>query len=112
MFKFATFSETLDYSVVQLKLIAHTMNKVPLRVDGRFRLKELLGSGSYGMSFIREYYMLIQIQHMGPLYRAQNIINGDAAAVKLESAIDNDHSPSVEREYHILKQLEGGVGTP
>jgi hypothetical protein len=43
------------------------MNKVPIRVDGRFRLKELLGSGSYGMSFILEYYMLIQIQHMDPL---------------------------------------------
>ena len=43
------------------------MNKVPLQVDGRFKLKELLGSGSYGMLFIREYYLLIQIQLMDPL---------------------------------------------
>jgi serine/threonine protein kinase len=87
------------------------MNKVPIRVDGRFRLKESLGSGSYGMSFI---LMLIQIQNIWTLlavvYRAQNIINGDVVAVKLEPA--TDHSSSVEREYHILKQLEGGIGIP
>ena len=87
------------------------MNKVLIRVDGRFRLKESLGSGSYGMSFI---LMLIQIQNLWTLlavvYRAQNIINGDVVAVKLEPA--TDHSSSVEREYHILKQLEGGIGIP
>ncbi|KAG1846478.1 kinase-like domain-containing protein [Suillus tomentosus] len=45
-------------------LSAYTMNKVPVGVDGRFRLGDVLGSGSY------------------------------------------------EREYRILKQLEGGIGIP
>ncbi|KAG1724295.1 uncharacterized protein EDB91DRAFT_1062917, partial [Suillus paluster] len=34
----------------------------------------------------------------------------DTVAVKLELIIDR--SSSVQREYHILKQLEGGVGIP
>jgi serine/threonine protein kinase len=56
--------------------------------------------------------MLIQIQHtfLAVVYRAQNIINDDVAAVKLEPV--TDHSSSVEREYYILKQLKGGVGIP
>ncbi|KAG2750893.1 kinase-like protein [Suillus brevipes Sb2] len=67
------------------------MNKVPIRIDGRFRLGDVLGSGSYTV-----------------VYRAQNIIKDDVVAVKLEPIIDG--SSSVQQEYHILKQLEGGVG--
>jgi hypothetical protein len=44
------------------------------------------------------------------VYRAQNIINDDIVAVKLEPLTGT--SSSVEHEYHILKQLEGGVGIP
>ncbi|KAG2737740.1 kinase-like protein [Suillus brevipes Sb2] len=69
------------------------MNKVPVRVDGRFRLGDVLGSGSYAV-----------------VYSARNIINDDHVALKLETAVN--HSSSVEREYFILKQLEGGVGIP
>ncbi|KAG2748623.1 casein kinase I isoform delta [Suillus brevipes Sb2] len=69
------------------------MNKVPIRIDGRFRLGDVLGSGSYAV-----------------VYRARNIIKDDVVAVKLEPIIDG--SSSVQREYHILKQLEGGVGIP
>ncbi|KAG2125384.1 kinase-like domain-containing protein [Suillus clintonianus] len=69
------------------------MNKVPVRVDGRFRLGEVLGSGSYAV-----------------VYSARNIINDDNVALKLETVVN--HSSSVEREYWILKQLEGGVGIP
>ncbi|KAG2113214.1 kinase-like domain-containing protein [Suillus discolor] len=69
------------------------MSNVPIRVDGRFRLGDILGSGSYGV-----------------VYRARNIINDDELAVKLEPLINN--SSSLEHEYHILKQLEGGVGIP
>ncbi|KAG1884017.1 casein kinase 1 [Suillus subluteus] len=43
------------------------------------------------------------------VYRAQNIIKNDAVAVKLEPIT---HSSSVQREYNILKHLEGGVGIP
>ncbi|KAG2029516.1 casein kinase I isoform delta [Suillus americanus] len=69
------------------------MNKVPVRVDGRFRLGDVLGSGSYAV-----------------VYSARNIINDDHVALKLETAVN--HSSSVEHEYFILKQLEGGVGIP
>ncbi|KAG1862914.1 kinase-like domain-containing protein, partial [Suillus tomentosus] len=64
--------------------------KVPIRVDGRFRLGDILGSGSYAV-----------------VYRPRNIIKNDAVAVKLEPIT---HSSSVQHEYNILKHLEGGVG--
>ncbi|KAG1870465.1 kinase-like domain-containing protein [Suillus tomentosus] len=69
------------------------MNKVPTRVDGRFRLEDILGSGSYAV-----------------VYRAQNFLNDDLVAIKLEPL--TSHPSSVEREYHILKRLEDGVGIP
>ncbi|KAG1847710.1 casein kinase I isoform delta [Suillus subluteus] len=69
------------------------MNKVPVRVDGRFRLGDILGSGSYAI-----------------VYSAWNIINDDCVALKLETIVN--HPSSVEREYCIVKQLEGGIGIP
>ncbi|KAG1859287.1 kinase-like domain-containing protein [Suillus subluteus] len=69
------------------------MNKVPIRVDGRFRLGDILGSGLYGV-----------------VYRARNILNDTDLAIKLEPLTNNPSS--LEHEYHILKQLEGGVGIP
>ncbi|KAG2102491.1 kinase-like domain-containing protein [Suillus discolor] len=69
------------------------MNKVPVRVDGRFRLGDVLGSGSYAV-----------------VYLARNIITDDSVALKLETVVND--SSSVECEYHILKQLEGGLGIP
>ncbi|KAG2337474.1 casein kinase I isoform delta [Suillus weaverae] len=69
------------------------MNKVPVQVDGRFRLGEVLGSGSYAV-----------------MYSAQNIINDDNVALKLETIVN--HSSSVQHKYWILKQLEGRVGIP
>ncbi|KAG1817372.1 kinase-like protein [Suillus variegatus] len=68
------------------------MDKVPIRVDGRFRLGDILGSGSYAV-----------------VYRARNIIKDDAVAIKLEPV---NHSSSVQRKYRVLKNLEGGVGIP
>ncbi|KAG1828300.1 kinase-like domain-containing protein [Suillus variegatus] len=68
------------------------MDKVPVRVDGRFRLGDILGSSSYAV-----------------VYRTRNIIKNDAVAVKLEPIT---HSSSVQHEYNILKHLEGGVGIP
>ncbi|KAG1907534.1 kinase-like domain-containing protein [Suillus fuscotomentosus] len=69
------------------------MKNVPIRVDGRFRLGDMLGSGSYGV-----------------VYHAWNIINDDEFAVKLEPLINN--SSSLEHKYNTLKQLQGGVGIP
>ncbi|KAG1786065.1 CK1/CK1/CK1-D protein kinase [Suillus plorans] len=69
------------------------MSKAPLRIDGRFRLENILGSGSYAV-----------------VYRAQNFLNDDIIAIKLELVTNNP--PSLEHEHRILKQLEGGVGIP
>ncbi|KAG1865429.1 kinase-like domain-containing protein [Suillus subluteus] len=55
------------------------------------RLTRILGSGSYAV-----------------VYHARNIINNDAVAIKLESI--TTQPSSVQREYTILKRLEGGVG--
>ncbi|KAG1861239.1 casein kinase I delta isoform [Suillus subluteus] len=54
------------------------MNKVLVRVDGRFRLGDVLGSGSYAV-----------------VYSARNIINDDHVALKLETVVN--HSSSLER---------------
>ncbi|KAG2745568.1 hypothetical protein P692DRAFT_20741324, partial [Suillus brevipes Sb2] len=67
--------------------------KAPNRIDGRFRLEDILGSGSYAV-----------------VYRAQNFLNDDIVAIKLEPVTNKPSS--VEHEHEILKQLEGGVGIP
>ncbi|KAG2129032.1 casein kinase [Suillus bovinus] len=56
------------------------MNKVPIRVDGRFRLGDLLGPGLYSA-----------------VYHARNIINDDNLAIKLEPLINN--TSSLEHKY-------------
>ncbi|KAG1742238.1 putative casein kinase I [Suillus paluster] len=48
--------------------------------------------------------------HLGTVYCAWNILNDTDLAIKLEPLTNN--STSLEHEYHILKQLEGGVGIP
>ncbi|KAG1723672.1 kinase-like domain-containing protein [Suillus paluster] len=68
-------------------------HKVPIRVDGRFRLRDVLGSGSYGVCCVPH----LEHQH-------------DAVAIKLESI--TAQPSSVQHEYAILKRLEGGVGIP
>ncbi|KAG1745581.1 putative casein kinase 1, delta [Suillus occidentalis] len=67
--------------------------KAPNRIDGRFRLEDILGSGSYAV-----------------VYRAQNFLNDDIVAIKLKPVTNKPSS--VEHEHEILEQLEGGVGIP
>ncbi|KAG1728225.1 casein kinase I isoform delta [Suillus lakei] len=67
--------------------------KAPNRIDGRFRLDDILGSSSYAV-----------------VYRAQNFLNDDIVAIKLKPVTNKPSS--VEHEHDILKQLEGGVGIP
>ncbi|KAH7905820.1 kinase-like protein [Hygrophoropsis aurantiaca] len=57
-----------------------------IRVDGRFRLQEKLGDGSY------------------------DVINNKEVAIKLEPC--NRCPSSLEHEFSVLKKLEGGVGFP
>ncbi|KAG1834319.1 kinase-like domain-containing protein [Suillus subalutaceus] len=58
------------------------MNKVPTRVDGRFRLGNVLGSGSYAV-----------------VYHAQNFIKDDLVVVKLEPI--SNHSSSVASGFQV-----------
>ncbi|KAH7927417.1 hypothetical protein BV22DRAFT_1127349 [Leucogyrophana mollusca] len=64
-----------------------------VRVDGRFRLKEKLGNGSYGV-----------------VYSARDVISNQEVAIKLVPSSNNPSS--LECEYRVLKKLEGGVGFP
>ncbi|KAG2084076.1 kinase-like domain-containing protein [Suillus discolor] len=68
-------------------------HKVPIQVDGRFRLGHVVGSGSYAV-----------------VYHARNIIKDDAVAIKLE--LITNQSSSLQHEYAILKRLEGGIRIP
>ncbi|KAG2108219.1 casein kinase I [Suillus discolor] len=91
--------QRLELASSQLKGVAwrtHFSNfplPIVLTIQLDSLLGEVLGSGSYAV-----------------VYSARNIINDDNVALKLETVVD--HSSSVEREYWILKQLEGGVGIP
>ncbi|KAG1765827.1 hypothetical protein EV702DRAFT_1050883 [Suillus placidus] len=79
-------SDPLDFSTHGLLLLVYTMDKVPIRVDGRFRLGDVLGSDLYAV-----------------VYHAWNIIKDDAVAVKLKPITC---SSSMQQEYNILKHLD------
>ncbi|KIK92377.1 hypothetical protein PAXRUDRAFT_13268 [Paxillus rubicundulus Ve08.2h10] len=46
------------------------------------------------------------------VYKALNIINNKVYAIKLKLCLRDTGESSVEREYCVLKQLEGGAGIP
>jgi hypothetical protein len=50
------------------------------------------------------------IHHLAVVYSAWNIMNDDRVALKLETIVN--HPSLLACEYHILKQLEGGIGIP
>ncbi|KAG0692914.1 kinase-like domain-containing protein [Suillus ampliporus] len=66
------------------------MNKLPIQLDGRFRLGDVLGSGSYAV-----------------VYHAWNIMKNNVVAVKLKLITDNSSSVeshwfSQESTYHAM----------
>ncbi|KAH7905042.1 kinase-like domain-containing protein [Hygrophoropsis aurantiaca] len=64
-----------------------------IRVNGRYRLRELVGQGAYGK-----------------VYRATDLASGEDVVVKMERI---DVMPAtLEHEYTILRQLEGLTGIP
>ncbi|KAG6377814.1 hypothetical protein JVT61DRAFT_14588 [Boletus reticuloceps] len=89
---------------------------VPIRVDGRFRIKELLGSGTYG-TILLPLPPTAQISQqtklhklVGHVYRAVNIFTNRSYAIKLELSINR--GSSLEHKYEVLKFLGGSDGIP
>ncbi|KAH7904067.1 kinase-like domain-containing protein, partial [Hygrophoropsis aurantiaca] len=66
-----------------------------VRVDGRFRIKEKLGSGA-----------------CGHVYRASNIIDDNEVVVKIDVTNPGRNQSTLAHEYEILDHLRGGVGIP
>ncbi|KAG1828285.1 CK1/CK1/CK1-D protein kinase [Suillus variegatus] len=66
---------------------------VPARVNGRYRLKEKIGSGAYG-----------------EVYHASDIIGDGDVVVKLQCITGS--TTSLEHEYNVLRQLGDTVGIP
>ncbi|KIK13798.1 hypothetical protein PISMIDRAFT_17733 [Pisolithus microcarpus 441] len=66
-----------------------------VRIDGRYALKEHLGTGSC-------------------VYRAQDIITKQIVAVKLEPTAHKptSHETHLEHEYRVLSELGGAAGLP
>jgi casein kinase I family protein HRR25 len=81
-----------------------------VRIDGRYRLRERLGWGSFGESRIMLLHDLTYSCLSGDIYLAYDILGGNDVAVKLEYA--SGKSQTLEHEYHILKTLGGRVGFP
>ncbi|KAG2130924.1 putative casein kinase [Suillus bovinus] len=67
---------------------------IPVRVNGRYRLKDKVGSGAYG-----------------EVYHASDIIGDGDVVVKLQ-CITGTTTTSLEHEYNVLRQLGDTVGIP
>lgn len=84
------------------------------RVGGKYRVKEMIGSGSFGawwfnLTFCVEFYNLPR-SITGTVYHGINIVSKQDVAIKLE-AVDVEHS-HVEHEYQLYRSLAGGIGIP
>jgi serine/threonine protein kinase len=69
------------------------MSIIEIRAGGRFKLKQKIGSGSFG-----------------DIYLAQNTQTNEEFAVKLEEA--NTKYPQLIYEAKIIHALQGGIGIP
>ena len=79
------------------------------RVGGKYRVKEMIGSGSFGAwwfnltSCVKFYNLPKSIT--GTVYRGINIISKHNVVIKLEAV-------NVEHEYQLYRSLTGGIGIP
>ena len=81
------------------------------RICGKYRLREKIGSGSFGVCcFNLSYYLLQQIIVIGDVYARQDIITGQQVAVKMEP-IETEH-PKLKHEWHIYQVLGQSTGIP
>ena len=89
--------------------------EIPYRIDGRYRLEEHVGSGSFGIISGLVHWVICWPKFTATVYKAFNIINRCNYAIKLE-LITNGVSSSLEQESQILKQLydnpDSALGIP
>jgi hypothetical protein len=82
-----------------------------VRLAGRYRLQEKVGSGSFGMSGInRDYVLILTHSCIGDVYLARDIVLCQTVVVKLEPLGTYQHM--LEHEFSVYKKLSGGVGIP
>ena len=85
--------------------------KLDLRVGGKYRLGNKIGSGLFGVSSVS---LIGHDTHCfpspGDIYLGINIISGEAVAIKLESV--KAKYPMLEHESRVYKTLAGGIGIP
>ena len=81
-----------------------------VRVGGKYRLREQIGSGSFGeLSSISLLCQLLK-SLIGIVYHGVNIVSKEDIAIKLES-IDTEF-PQLQHEYRVYKNIAGGIGIP
>ncbi|KAJ7807322.1 CK1/CK1/CK1-D protein kinase [Mycena leptocephala] len=89
--------------------MAGSSPKLGLRVGGKYKLGEKIGSGSFGaQGYCR--FILLNAFLPGDVYLGINIISGEKVAIKLEPV--NAEHPQLEHESRVYKTLAGGVGVP
>ncbi|KAJ7939784.1 kinase-like domain-containing protein [Mycena leptocephala] len=71
----------------------NSSHRLDLRVNGQYRLRKKLGSGSFG-----------------DIYLAVNVLSGEEVAIKLEP-VDAAY-PQLKHESKVYKILAGGLGVP
>ncbi len=86
------------------------MTARPPNVIGNWWLGENLGSGYSGVSQGTYNFLHVYNMHIGSIWRAQNIHNGEVVALKVQ---DVDHEcPTNRYERAFYPSLQGGKGMP
>ena len=82
-----------------------------VRINGRYRLEEKAGFGSFGTSVIT-YVLLISTHnyYTGEVYLTHDILSGQEVVIKLEPVAGEHHI--LEHKLHVYKKLSGGIGMP
>jgi hypothetical protein len=84
----------------------------PSRVGGKYRLREKIGSGAFGLKVHHSEmsHLLDKFLHTGDVYHGNNIISGEKVAIKLQFKITGQSELS--HEFQVYQTLGRGTGTP
>ena len=81
---------------------------MPTLINNKYRLKEKLGSGSYGICSPLFNDKANKIQ--GEVFHTHNVLTNEEFAIKLSPA--NDTASVLRNEYNVLCRLRGVTGIP